>query len=92
MKTVRESENEKVLLVHDTVKVAGYRPRYYLWRDAGNYRVEVQLGNEWAVEDLGEDPDFAMNCYRAIRGGGVMPCTLSDIVTDLTWEKKLCKS
>ncbi len=84
-----ETWNEKELLAQDSVRIAGLCPRYYLWRDAGNYRVEVQLGKrEWAVENLGEDPTFALDCYRKIRKGGVTPCALSDIVNELVyrWE------
>ena len=89
MNTTKERQDEKVLLVSDTVKVKGYRPRYYLWRDAGNYRVEVQLGREWAEEDLGGDLTFAADCYRAIRKGGVTPCALSDVVEELRKRKNL---
>lgn len=88
METTKERQNEKVLLVSDTVRVKGYRPRYYLWRDAGNYRVEVQLGREWAVEDLGEDLTLAVDCYRAIRKGGVTPCALADVVEELVQKRK----
>ena len=88
MDTAKERQEEKVLLVSDTVKIKGLRPRYYLWRDAGNYRVEVQLGREWAVEDLGEDLTLAVDCYRALRKGGVTPCALSDVVAELVWKRK----
>ena len=89
MDTAKERQSEKELLVRDTVTVAGLRPRYYLWRDAGNYRVEVQLGREWAEENLGEDLILAVDCYRAIRKGGVTPCALSDVVEELRKRKNL---
>ena len=89
MDATKEQNKEKELLVKDTVTVKGFRPRYFLWRDAGNYRVEVQLGREWAEEDLGGDLTFAADCYRAIRKGGVTPCALSDVVEELRKRKNL---
>ena len=53
---------------------------------APSFYASVLSESDRATAWLGNDPDFAKDCYRRIRDGFVTPCTLQEIVDDLIWE------
>ncbi len=74
------------LLMEETVFCEGLQLQNRFWQDLSTrqFHVSVTCGKESASAALGKDPLFAADCYRKIRDGGVTPCTLEDIVCDLT--------
>lgn len=81
---MREGKNKKIL-IEETVLYQGLELHELFWQNAADrqFYVSVEYGKERAEAALGEDPAFAAVCYRAIRDGGVTPCTLCEIVADL---------
>ncbi len=78
--TIEESRCEACGLVMT------YRLRWNGHETAPSFYATVISETDRATVWLGSDPDFARDCYRQIRDGFVTPCTLQDVVDDLTWE------
>lgn len=81
---MNQPENKKIL-VEETVLYEGLQLHELFWQETSTrqFYVSVDYRGESATAALGEDPAFAADCYRAIRDGGVTPCTLCEIVADL---------
>ena len=57
-----------------------------LLADGQGYSIEVRFGEERATVPAGADLLFAATAYTAIARGAVTPCTLADVMADLTKE------
>ena len=68
--------------------VMTYRLRWNGRESAPSFYASVISESDRATVWLGSDPDFARECYRRIMDGFVTPCTLQDVVDDLTWEHR----
>ncbi len=75
----------KKILVEETVLYEGLQLHNLFWQEAETrqFYISVELCGQTATAALGDDAAFASTCYRAIRDGGVTPCTLEEIVADL---------
>lgn len=85
--------NDKHILIEETVFYEGLQLHDLFWQDLSTlqFHISVACGTETAQAALGTDPAFAARCYQAIRDGGVTPCTLSEVVSDLKVENENAK-
>ena len=84
-----KKRDENRILAEDTVSAGGMTLRFRLTDDGkedARFRVYAEHGNHCAEVALGNDICFAVDCYRAVRDGRVLPCTLEDVIADLRFE------
>ena len=78
------------VLIKETVFCEGLQLRYVFGYRPGErqFFIFAECGGDSAMAQLGDDPNFAACSYRTIRDGGVTPCTLEDVVSDLRAEQE----
>lgn len=75
-------------LMEESVSYGGMLLGYGLYlrtgKPVGEYAIRVTLKDQSDEITAGGDLAFAMDCYRSIVRGSVTPCTLADVMEDLT--------
>ena len=77
---------EERLIEESGATLCGHPLCHRLLADGQGYSIEVRLGDESAKVPAGADLLFAATAYTAIARGAVTPCTLADVMADLTKE------
>ena len=81
-----ENKEKQIILADEGIRYGGMCLRYQLvdtGEIAERFHVIAVNGEERAEFPVGNDICFASDCYRAVRDGGVTPCTLGDVIADL---------
>ena len=84
-----KKRDERRILAEDTAMAGGMSLRFRL-TDSGagedRFHICAEHGNHCVDVALGNDVVFAAECYRAVREGKVLACTLEDVIADLRFE------
>ena len=83
--TKPEAEKELKILTEESIYYEGLQLHYLFAQNPRDrqFCILAECGGSSAMAALGSDPAFAANCYRAMRDGGVTPCTLEEVAADL---------
>lgn len=82
-----EKRENRRILASETVACDGMSVRYRLIDaegDSTRFRVSAASGSECAEAPVGNDVCFAADCFRSVRDGFVTPCTLGEVIEDLS--------
>ena len=80
----RQSPQEEKLVKETHLAFAGSDARYRLFECRSHYLIEISFGKECSRSDVGKSFSRAAYLYDLLIEGEVTPCTMSDILEDLS--------